>query len=137
VTEIAQKDLFTNRYRTIAPADPLELQIHISLVARLNLQCKKGIVFWHTPNGELREDRAGSKLKAMGLMPGVADLIFVFPNAAPLLFLEIKRHKGKPSPAQIYFARLMRGCGHHYEIVDSIDDAVACLQAYDVLPDNK
>jgi hypothetical protein len=130
----AQKDLLTGRYRQVAPADPLERQIHISLVARLQLQCRKGIVFWHTPNGEVRDPRDAAKLKAMGVMAGVADLVFVFPNAAPLLFLELKRAKEKPSIYQNTFAMLMRRSGHHYELANGIDQAVEILQRYNVLP---
>jgi hypothetical protein len=73
----------------------------------------------------------------MGVLPGVADLIFVFPNAAPLLFLELKRRNEKPSPSQIAFAMLMRKSGHHYELADDIDAAVAILQRYNVLPEQQ
>ena len=134
MTVAMQRDLFTRRYRQVRALDPSELQIHISLVARLRLQCQPGILYWHTPNGELRDKRAAAKLKAMATLPGVSDLIFVFPAAAPLLCLELKARGRVLTDDQKVFRDLMRAAGHDYEWTDSLDDAVRILRKYNVLP---
>jgi hypothetical protein len=119
--------------RKLDKIDPSELQLHISLVARLRLLCRPGIIFWHTANGELRDGRDGAKLKAMGVRPGVSDLIFVFPKAAPLLFLELKaRGKGLTDNQKI-FRDDVRAAGHIFEMADTIDEAVRILIKHNVL----
>jgi hypothetical protein len=114
--------------------EPSELQIQQSLIARLRFQCKPGIIFWHTPNGEERDKRVAAKLKSMGVLPGVADLQFIFPCAAPNLFLELKARGRGLTDDQQHFRDLVRGAGHKYEWTDSIDDAIRILRNYNVLP---
>jgi hypothetical protein len=127
-----QRDLFTKRYRKLAPPEPSELQIQISLIQQLRLSCRRGVTYWHTPNGELRDKRFAAKLKAMGTLAGVSDLMFVFPKAEPLLFLEIKAKGRKPTPDQKHFGEMMLAAGHRYEWTDSIDDAMRILKRYKV-----
>ena len=38
-----------------------------------------GLWFWHTPNGELRHPKIGRKLKRLGTLPGVSDLLIMEP----------------------------------------------------------
>lgn len=137
MTEPIQLELLKRRKRSKpfnALPEPSELQIQISLAARLRFQCKPGIVWWHCPNGELREDSHGAKLKAMGVRPGVSDLQFVFPCAAPNLFLELKARGRGLTENQKLFRDLVRAAGHKYEWTDSIDDAIRILRNYNVLP---
>jgi hypothetical protein len=104
----------------------------MALVQRLRLQCRPGILYWHTPNGELRDRRLGAKLKAMGVLPGVADLQFQFPGAAPNLFLELKARGRGLTDNQKAFRDCVQANGHIYEWTDSLDDAVRILRKYRV-----
>ena len=113
--------------------DPSELQIQISLVSRLRLMCKPGIVWFHVPNGEERDKRVAAKLKAMGVLPGVSDLTFMFANTRPNLFLELKARGKKLTDTQEQFRDRVRALGHIYEWTDSIDDAVRILIKHNVL----
>jgi len=58
-----------------------------------------GLLFWHTPNGGGRSKVEASILKAMGVKPGVPDLIVLLPNGK-VGFIELKAGKGVASPAQ-------------------------------------
>lgn len=136
----AQRDLFGRKIRNIGPS---EFEIQKSLVARLRLQCRKGVLYFHCPNGEERDDRVAAKLKAMGVLPGVADLIFIWgelvscPNlliVPQILFLELKRRGARQTTDQILFDQTSKAAGCFYELADSIDDAVAILQRYAILP---
>lgn len=113
---------------------PTELQMHISIATRLRFQCKPGIVWWHCPNGELREDSHGAKLKAMGVRPGVSDLEFAFRHPTPNLYLELKARGRGLTPEQELFRDQVRAIGHKYEWTDSLDDAIRILRSYNVLP---
>jgi len=139
VTVASQRDLFTKRYRRIPALDPSETQIQISLVARLRWQCRPGVVFFHCPNGELRDKRVAAKLKAMGVLPGVADLIFLWAaDRRPSgLFLELKRRFGRPEPDQESFAKAIKELGFFYEWTDTLDEAVRILIRYGILPDER
>jgi hypothetical protein len=113
--------------------EPSEMQIQVAIIQRLKLQGRAGVIWWHCPNGELRDKRHAAKLKAMGTLPGVADLQFVFPYAAPNLFLELKARGRKLTDDQQHFAKLMRANGHHYECADNVDDAIKILERYGVV----
>ena len=63
------------------------------------------------------------RLKDLGVMPGVTDLIFVPPPAGQAHFLEIKPEKGGTlSPAQMAFRNLAKAVGAHWALLRSVDD---------------
>jgi len=128
------KDLFTGRWRTIGAIDPDERQMQISLIERLKWTCKRDeIVYYHTPNGGLRQNKEGALLKAMGVLPGVSDLTFIMPGPQ-VLFLELKSRYGGVTEEQALFARRVTANGCNAAVANSIDDAVAVLKQYGILP---
>jgi VRR-NUC domain len=136
---IEQKDLFTKRYRTVkVPSlDPDEFNIHKAVVERLRWQCRPGVEFWHTPNGELRDPRLGAKLKVMGLRPGVSDLLFFWNDDGErlrMLCLELKARGEDLSDNQRAFKQAMKNLGAYFEVADSVDEAVRVLRQYRILP---
>lgn len=146
----AQKDLFSKRYRKVRARDPLEYEIQIALVDFLKLVLRDDrIDWWHTSNGELRDIKTASKLKAMGVRPGVADLFFTWAEPVSVvaepsvqkfprnLFLELKRRGLKLSPEQEQFRDSVTAKGSYYEVADSIDEAVEILKRYGVLKNTK
>jgi len=114
--------------------EPSELQIQQAVVSRLRWQCRPGIVWYHTPNGEERDKRIAAKLKSMGVRPGVSDLQFLFPVPAPNLFLELKARGRDLSEAQKIFRDDVRALGHLYEWTDSLDDAIRILRKHNIVP---
>lgn len=138
-----QRNLFTKRYRKVRAApEPSELQLHIAVVEHLRWRCREGVTYWHTSNGEIRDKRTAAKLKAMGVKPGVADLIFIWGDlvSAPnliimprLLFLELKARSRKLSPEQREFRDAMHKCGAAFEVVDNVDEALATLKRFGIL----
>lgn len=129
-----QKDLFTRRWRKVQRLDPSELQIQISLIENLKIRCRPGVTYFHVANGEERDPRVAAKLKAMGVLPGVADLVFVwFDDGLKLLFLELKRRRAKLGPEQVAFADRMRAAGAIYDTADNIDAALDILRRHGIL----
>lgn len=130
-----QKDLFSKRWRKIKRWEPSELQLQISLIDNLKYRCRPGVVYFHVANGEERDDRVAAKLKAMGVLPGVADLVFVWLGEArlQLLFLELKRRGAKLEPEQRTFADRIRAAGADYDMADNIDTALDILSRRGIL----
>jgi hypothetical protein len=125
-----QKDLLTRRWRSVPIVTPKEVGLQIQLVSMLRWCLRPNVIFFHCPNGGLRENkREAAKLRAMGVLPGVSDLMFFWRpvNSFRALFLELKRPGGKLSTEQAAFGLAMRTMGADFEIASSIDEAIAAV----------
>ena len=134
-----QRDLFTRRWRKIERRAS-ELSFHIPLVSMLRWAMRPDVLWWHTPNGELRDKRAAAKLKAMGTLAGVPDLQFHWceldadgRKCRRVLHLELKAGNRPQSEAQAGFALAVRLLGDHYEVAHSVDEAIAVLDSHGLL----
>ena len=136
MTAPRQRDLFTKRWRRVRAPDPKEYQIQVSLITELHLRCRRDVIYFHVPNGELfRDKRVAAKLKAMGTLPGVCDLIFIWPGpAAPqVLFLELKARGRHLTPEQQIIFDKVSYAGVHCAKADSVDAAIAILKSFNLL----
>ena len=75
-----------------------EAQLQKALVQHIKARGVPGLVWWHSPNGARLAGRrgaavAGAQLKAMGMRPGVSDLILLH-DGQPFA-LELKTDKGR------------------------------------------
>ena len=131
MTTLKQKDLFTRRYRTVR--EPvIESTLHIQLVAMLRWCLRPDVIMRHVPNGEHRDPRTAAKLKAMGVLPGSADLEFHWAEIdvgkhRRMLHLELKVPGRKMSEAQAAFALAMKLLGDEYHLARTIDEAIKIL----------
>ncbi len=66
------------------------------------------ILFWHTPNGELRDSATAAKLKKMGVTPGVPDLFLPQYHC----FIEFKNTKGRLSESQRQIKKKLKSYGY-------------------------
>ena len=129
---LQQRDLFTRRWRKQLEPQK-EVALHIQLASMLHWCIRPDVIWRHVPNGEHRDPRTAQKLKAMGVLPGSADLEFFYktsPDTHPsprILFLELKIPGGKLSTEQASFALAMKLIGAEYHIARSIDEAIAIL----------
>ena len=137
VVPFKQRDLFGRRV-VVQPSK--EVVLHIQLVSMLRWCIRPDVIWRHVPNGEHRDPRTAAKLKAMGVLPGSADLEFFWretirPVLVPededgrlrALFLELKRLGGKLSEVQASFGLAMRLLGAEYMVASSIDEAIAAV----------
>lgn len=71
-----------------------------------------------------------SKLVAMGMRAGVADLIVWYPTGTGVRvgYLEIKDRKGKQSPRQKAFEEKCKGAGIPYDLVRSVEEVGELLE---------
>lgn len=86
---------------------------------------------YHVPNGELREPATAAKLKAMGVKPGVPDLVLPVPKRDYHgLYLEMKGEKGRLSPRQEEWAAYLAEAGYCFAVGRGWQDAVKKIMGY-------
>lgn len=81
----------------------------------------RGLLF-HVPNGGNRDAREGNKFKAMGVTPGIPDLILLLPESGgKIMGIEFKTETGRTSPAQDKIHSAWRGVGCYIEVVRGVE----------------
>ncbi len=113
---------------------PRELHLHVAVVALLRKLAKPGWPWWHTPNGEQRSAGAGAKLKAMGVKPGVPDLVLISPDGR-FHALELKAPGGRLSEPQQDFQQWAAARGISHSVAENMDQVIAVLNFWGALTD--
>ena len=120
-----------------------EHNIQAACVRWFNLQWPeyRGLLF-AIPNGGARSKATAGKLKAEGVVPGVADLILLVPrcvkahddegwyNTIHALCIEMKTAKGRQSPEQKEWQAKVEGEGYRYAVCHSLDEFMAVVNGY-------
>lgn len=131
-----------------------EHNIQCACVRWFNLQWPqyRGLLF-AVPNGGARSKATAGKLKAEGVVPGVADLILLVPkNTNPIkeeyvtitleidgqipeiwyhaLCIEMKTAKGRQSPEQKEWQAKVEAHGYKYAVCHSLDEFMAVVNGY-------
>jgi hypothetical protein len=86
---------------------------------------------WHTPNGGFRNRIEAARFKAMGVVPGVPDVLLL--HEGRLRGLELKRKGGRLTPTQVACHAAMRRAGAEIAVAYDVDEALAQLQQWGVL----
>ena len=98
---------------------------------------KNKFMFFSVPNERVFTGTKGqqmarlNKLKRMGLLPGVADLIII--KSGEAYFMEVKTATGKPSDNQNIFYRMAVLHGCRYSIVRSLREALGFLKLWKII----
>lgn len=83
------------------------------------------------PNGGRRDEVTAGKLKAEGVLSGVADLILLKSNAHyGALLIEMKTHTGHQSENQKEWQKLIERDGYKYVICRSLEDFMSEVNSY-------
>lgn len=109
-----------------------ETALHIAIADIPRRFCRADWLWWHTPNGEVRDPRTAAKLKAMGVRPGVPDLVLLGPDGR-LHCIEIKTHDGRLSDEQSQFREFCIARGIPFVVAYTIDDAIAAFREWGCL----
>lgn len=119
-------------------ADPrrmAEFQLQTYVVGLLRYCGRSDVVWFAVPNGEWRTAAAGARLKATGVIAGVADLVLVIRGRAH--FLELKTARGRQSVEQVVFAEAAVAAGAVYAVVRTPEQARRILNDWGALrPDS-
>lgn len=120
-----------------------EHNIQAACVRWFNLQWPeyRGLLF-AVPNGGARSKATAGKLKAEGVVPGVADLILLVPrcvkahddegwyNTIHALCIEMKTAKGRQSPEQKGWQEMVEAHGYKYAVCHSLDEFINIIENY-------
>ena len=83
------------------------------------------------PNGGARTITTGAMLKKEGVLAGVADLFFVYPNADfHGLFIEMKTATGKQTPSQKEFEKTVTEQQYRYIVCRSVQEFMTEIKKY-------
>lgn len=83
------------------------------------------------PNGGRRDKVTGAKLKAEGVMAGVADLILLMQSKGyGALLIEMKVRGGKQSPSQKKWQKKVEKDGYRYVVCRSFDEFRNAVEDY-------
>jgi 6-pyruvoyl-tetrahydropterin synthase len=110
---------------------PTEEQIQRTVIEWLQRRAVKDLLFYHVPNGELRHKAVAAKLKAMGVLEGVGDIVLHYRGHT--YFLEIKVAGGVQSSAQEHFEHRAERAGCTYAVARGLDYALDTLRDWGLL----
>lgn len=83
------------------------------------------------PNGGVRDKVTASRLKAEGVLPGVSDLLLLYPAGKyHALCIEMKTPSGKQSPGQKQWQQEAERAGYKYALCRSLDDFIGTIEKY-------
>jgi hypothetical protein len=83
-----------------------------------NFPDQRGRLF--TVNNNAPNAYAGSVMKAMGVVAGVSDMIYLSDTGA--VFLEFKDERGRQSLSQKWWQGVVEAVGYRYVVVRSVED---------------
>lgn len=115
---------------------PSEANLQVSICRYL--KTLPNTLYWHCPSSFYRGANSGpgffgyiAKLKSMGFIPGIPDLIIIFKNvhgATTVCFAELKTKKGVTSEAQNSFLDKANSLGCFTAKVRSIEEMTELLK---------
>lgn len=110
-----------------------EAALHRAVAAYLHAALKPPAFFTTFPSGGGGKVR-GAQLKAMGLLPGMPDLLVLWLSGSglALLGLELKAKVGRLSQAQVECADKFADVGAHYRVCRSIEEVDYSLRQFRV-----
>lgn len=111
--------------------NPSEDQIQKYVVAALRASARPDVVYWHTPNDAKRSWGNVSRLKAMGMLAGIPDLILC--RNGETFFLEIKASGGRLSDNQKNIHAKLAATGFPVMVGYGQDECLSFLSHSDLL----
>jgi hypothetical protein len=113
-----------------------EISVHIKALYEARRRgFKRGWVVVHAPNEEVRSGRTLAKQMAMGMLPGVPDLILFNPQGRPH-FMEFKSENGSLNKAQDDFQLWAIAAGVRHSVVRSVAEAMKVFEFWGCLKES-
>ena len=87
---------------------------------------------FHVPNGGKRNAKEAARFKAMGVRPGVPDLLLILPRGGySFLAVELKAGRNKQTERQVFYqAAIETASKGKYAVVRSLDEFIDTIEDY-------
>jgi len=107
---------------------PSEDAIQRAVFEHLAVRGAPGVFAFHPANGGYRRPVEAARLKALGVRPGVPDVIAI--HHGQVFAIELKREGGRPTDAQLQAIEDIRAAGGHAQVCYGLDCALAALERW-------
>lgn len=114
-------------------ASMAEDAIQAEIIGLLKVAAIPDLIYFHPANGGKRPINTARRLKDIGVLAGVPDLVFVYPGTSVTYFMEVKTAKGSLSKEQRTFRDRCLALGHNWALVRSRDEAQDVLTKWGLL----
>jgi hypothetical protein len=110
----------------------LEQSIQRSIITGLRMSLPGGWIVCHPANGGYRTKVEGAIFKAMGVLPGIPDIMVLgeADHGATCWFFEVKSDTGTLTPAQRDMHERLRDLGFGVAVVKSWDDVLTTARMW-------
>lgn len=116
--------------RTRRPSRKLEDTLQKACVRYMAYQYP-GIICFHPANGGKRNYFEAAKFKAMGVVPGIPDLVICRPRGMyGALFVELKAGKNSTTDIQDEVIRKLKNSGYYVAVARSLDEFIRAVNTY-------
>lgn len=105
-----------------------EDQIHRAIVCFLKTMALSGVIWWHTPNGGMRNKTEAARFHGLGVKAGVPDILLL--SDGQLFALELKRIGGRLSPSQRQMLDALANAGARIHVAYGVDQAFEILREW-------
>ena len=107
-----------------------EAALHLAVIDAARLMLRREVIWWHTPNGGFRNAREAGKLRRMGTLAGMPDLLFL--RAGALCGIELKGPKGRISPAQKATIAALTEAGAQIAVCRDMGEVIAAWRKWNL-----
>lgn len=121
-----------------------ETPLHIAIMHMVSIDfLPEDLIIAHPPNGGIRDKAEAYKLKRMGVLPGLPDLICYWPTRIGLTpamdsgFIEIKTPTGQLTEEQIIFRKRVQAMSGKYAIARDYETVRDTLISWGVKCQNR
>jgi hypothetical protein len=119
-----------------------EDQMQAAIIQHIELRKMPGLLYWHTPNSSKMGGKrtaqgvplAAIRLKKLGLLPGVSDLLFLFEGH--FYALELKSKSQQPTETQYAYIYAVNAAGGTAFWTDNLDIALLVLETWGLIRPN-
>lgn len=108
----------------------LEDAFQEDVIRQARLMLRREVMFFHVPNGGKRNVREAAKLKRMGVLAGVPDLIFI--RAGAVYMLELKAGKNDTTSIQDATIAALTEAGAQIAVCRDMTEVVAAWRKWNL-----
>lgn len=108
-----------------------EEAIQRAVFLHLAARAAPGLIAWHTPNGGTRSKATAARLKGMGTLAGIPDILALYNDR--LYALELKDGRGRRSETQVAIMARLEAAGAIVATAHGLDGALRTLEGWGLL----